>query len=151
MVACICSMNTVCFIPCHKSATQANKKKIIAAFMKHSIKVCILTLDILVLDPMIAINIHLQISENKTLLIKMIISFVIIMTSQPGSFLETSLGCLTQTRWSFHQITSLIVHDLPKIMHIHTYICTYTCICKCYMYLLTSFNPQVQAVTNLSK
>ena len=57
-------MNTVRFILCHKSATQANKKKIIAAFMKHSIQVCILTLDILVLDPTIAINIHLQISEK---------------------------------------------------------------------------------------
>ena len=44
--------------------------------------------------------------------------FVIIISSQPGSFLETSLGCLTQTRWSFHQTTSQYM-TCPKL-------CTYT-------------------------
>ena len=51
---------------------------------------------------------------------------VIIMTSQPGSFLETSLGCLTQTRWSFHQTTSQYM-TCPKL-------CTYTHI-YLYMYM----------------
>ena len=52
--------------------------------------------------------------------------FVIILTSQPGSFLETSLGCLTQTRWSFHQTTSQYM-TCPKL-------CTYTHI-YLYMYM----------------